>query len=226
MFSGYFLNVKLPVKHAVAMTLQQAASPERLQRAMRYRKTNDQIRCLLAESVLQQALQQRGVTDANQHIQSARFGKPILITHKTTNDPHHFNVSHSGEWVVCAVDNEPVGIDIEQRVDISDLEYDGLFTAQEMEYLEQGQPDLQLHRFYRLWTLKESYLKALGTGLYKSMQSFTIIVSDEHRARLSIAGHLQKDWYFYSFEPDAFHVCSICARQPIRTEQFHFDCIE
>ncbi|MCL0028295.1 hypothetical protein M1M88_01070 [Peptococcaceae bacterium] len=38
------------------------------------------------------------------------YGKPFL---KNTNDLY-FNVSHSGEWVVCAIHHHPIGIDIEQ----------------------------------------------------------------------------------------------------------------
>ncbi|PIE88828.1 MAG: hypothetical protein CR997_14350 [Acidobacteria bacterium] len=218
MFSGYFLKIAMPVRQSVLAVWRQQASPERRKRAMCYRKDDDQMRCLLAESLLEQVLQQRGIAEADQHIERTRFGKPVLMA----NDRQHFNLSHSGAWVVCAVDGEPVGIDIEQRVNRRDIEFDGLFTAEEMAYLENGRKSLLWQRFYRLWTLKESYLKALGTGLYRSMQSFTVSVLDNHRAQLSIAGRQQKDWHFYSFEPDATHICSICTRNPVRFEQFHF----
>ncbi len=164
------------------------------------------------------ALAHQGIAVSDQHIQTTKFGKPVL----SANDKQHFNISHSGEWVVCVVDDQPVGIDIEQQVNFGEIELDSLFTAQEMEYLQNGKQSSLRQRFYRLWTLKESYLKALGTGLYQSMQSFTVTVLDNNRAQLSIVGHLQKDWYFYSFELDATHVCSICTRQPICAEQFHF----
>ncbi len=218
MFSGHFLKIKMPVRQSVLARLQQQASPEHLQRAMRYRKDNDQIRCLLTESLLKQALKHQGIAEVDQHIRRTRLGKPVL----TANNTRHFNLSHSGEWVVCAVDSQPIGIDVEQRVNRHDIEFEGLFTAEEIAYLENGKQSPLWQRFYRLWTLKESYLKALGVGLSQSMQSFTVDILDNHNARLLIAGRQQKDWYFYSFEPDASHICSICTRNPIRTEQFHF----
>ncbi len=222
MFCGHFLKIKYPVRQTVLAALQQQASPASLRRAKRYRKDNDQMRCLLAEALLKQVLQQQGIAESDQHIKRNRFGKPVL----TTNDRLHFNLSHSGDWVVCAVDDQPVGIDIEQQINCRDIEFDGLFTDEEMVYLKSGRPQLLWQRFFRLWTLKESYLKALGTGLYKSMQSFTVKVLDNHRAQLLVTEHPQKDWHFYSFEPDANHICSICTRTPVSVERFYFDCIE
>ncbi len=221
MLSGYFANIKMPVRQSVVTALQKQASPERLRRAKSFRQGGDQLRCLLAESLLKQALTHRGVPAGEQRIQRNRLGKPVLAT----SDSHHFNVSHSGQWVACAVGDQPVGIDIERKLR-RNLEFDGLFTLEEMNYLESGGRGALWRRFYRLWTLKESYLKALGTGLYQSMQSFTVRILDNHRARLLIANRPQDSWYFYSFEPDAEHMCSICARRPIRTEQFHFRYID
>ncbi|PIE44831.1 MAG: hypothetical protein CSA45_05230 [Gammaproteobacteria bacterium] len=221
MFAGYFLNAVMPVGQATLATLQKQASPERLQRAMRYRQGDDQARCLLSGSLLNQALKCQGVDEAEQHIRRTRFGKPVL----TVNDTQHFNLSHSGSWVVCAVDDQPVGVDVERQARRRGIEFDELFTAEEMDYLKNDKQGSLWQRFYRLWTLKESYLKALGTGMYQSMQSFTVNILDNHHARLSVAGRPQKDWYFYSFEPDGNHTCSICTRRPVRAEQFHFSCV-
>ncbi len=139
--------------------------------------------------------------------------------------PCHFNVSHSGEWVVCAIDSQPIGIDVEQWItdrpnsfqdsDTYQGEYDKLFTSVEIDYLKNGQQDTMLQRFYRLWTLKESYLKAIGTGLSRSTQSFSVKVMDNHHAQLWIDGCLQSDWYLYSFEPAKGYICSVCSREKI-----------
>lgn len=221
MFCGHFASIALPADRGILASLQQEASSQRLQRAMRYRKTSDQVRCLLSESLLKRALQTQGVALSDQRVQYNHFGKPALVEETSC-----FNVSHSGNWVVCAIDRQPVGIDVERCTHRAGIEFDELFTAREKHYLESGEKALWWQRFYRLWTLKESYLKALGTGLYQSMRSFTIDIIDESYAQLSINGLVQKDWYFYSFEPDTNHMCSICSRKPIATEQFHFYCIE
>ena len=48
------------------------------------------------------------------------------------------------------------------------------FTTEEQEFIFQ-QPELAEERFYQVWTAKESYLKYLGTGLTKSLSSFSAI---------------------------------------------------
>ncbi len=45
------------------------------------------------------------------------YGKPYLNGYPN----YYFNISHSGEFVVCAISNNPVGIDIEQ---IKQIEYE------------------------------------------------------------------------------------------------------
>lgn len=70
-----------------------------------------------------------------------------------------YNISHSGYIAVCAIDNNPVGIDIEQilspTVDISPF-----FHTAEQIYLSQFSSENRDREFYRLWTRKESLYKA------------------------------------------------------------------
>ncbi len=102
------------------------------------------------------------------------YGKPFLLGQ---NDIH-FNISHSGKWVVCAVSDYPVGIDVEV---IKHTEFDiakRFFSKDEYKEL-QKQPDEQKQAyFYKLWTLKESYIKAVGKGLSIPLDSFTVSVEN------------------------------------------------
>ena len=100
-----------------------------------------------------------------------KYGKPLL----TTPAQYYINTSHTSEYSVCIVSDYNVGVDIEKiaPIDLSILEQ--YFAAEEAYYIRQGCREQQLLRFYEIWTLKECYLKLIGTGLYKALDSFAIV---------------------------------------------------
>lgn len=92
-----------------------------------------------------------------------------------------FNVSHSGDLALIAVLPRAgsVGVDLEHIVPLPDLlDLAGtVFTPREFAELPR-QGDGQLESFYRLWTCKEAYLKAIGTGLSVEPSRVEISVED------------------------------------------------
>jgi len=113
-------------------------------------------------------------------------GKPML----KDCDNIYFNISHSGEWVVCAISDRNVGIDIEvlknARLNVANR----FFTENEVANLNKLSGKEQDDYFFTLWTVKECYLKYLGTGLTKPLNSFsvekhnnTIIVNESSYSR-------------------------------------------
>jgi 4'-phosphopantetheinyl transferase len=93
-----------------------------------------------------------------------RFGKPRIVGSASLN----FNLSHSADVALLAVTSRPVGIDIElasRKIDFTELAYLVCHPTERtpldiLPYLE------GLMYFYRLWTRKESYCKAIGAGLH------------------------------------------------------------
>lgn len=84
-----------------------------------------------------------------------------------------YNVSHSGEWAVCARAEGAVGIDIEQHQPVDWKVCRICFTPGERALLDAAADDDARSRlFFRLWTLKESYIKARGLGMQIDLQSF------------------------------------------------------
>ncbi len=91
------------------------------------------------------------------------MGKPYL-----EGNPLHFNVSHSEEYLAIAVSEEPVGVDIQEPKNIKDGMYRKVVQSEETELIgENRQQD-----FLRLWTLKESFVKAEGKGLRISLKDY------------------------------------------------------
>ncbi len=86
-------------------------------------------------------------------------GKP-----EAQNLPLHFNVSHSGDFVACAVSRRPVGIDLEvlKTRDLSVAKR--ICSEKELAFIAPEKPDA-LHRFLKVWTAKEAYVKLSGIGI-------------------------------------------------------------
>jgi 4'-phosphopantetheinyl transferase len=87
-----------------------------------------------------------------------RYGKPYL------NSDIDFNLSHSGNFVICGISRKSkLGIDIEKIRPIDLSNFRRIFSAKEWEQIhETGNP---LENFYKCWTIKESVAKAEGKGL-------------------------------------------------------------
>ena len=101
-------------------------------------------------------------------------GKPYL----TAAPDVHFSLSHSGAWVVCAVSDHPVGVDIQQCRSFKPNIADRFFHPDEVQYLSALPPAERETAFYTLWTLKESYVKADGRGL-RLLRQFCVNIASQ-----------------------------------------------
>lgn len=89
-------------------------------------------------------------------------GKPYF-----ENIPLFFNISHSGEYVLCAVSSREVGADIQkiQQTDVMKLAK-RFFSEPEYRILERCESDGERRRlFFGLWSRKEAYGKLTGEGI-------------------------------------------------------------
>ncbi|MEF3306204.1 4'-phosphopantetheinyl transferase family protein [Paenibacillus sp. GYB003] len=181
-------------------------SPERRDRASAYYRVKDRYRSLLAEWLVRYvAVDRAGLARSHIRFVRNRYGKPSLAG----NFGFSFNVSHSGDWVVLLWDAQParLGVDVEQIVPIDLAVADGVFTAAEREELFAAAEHERLEHFYRQWTLKESCVKALGTGLSRAPQSFTVARSEAGGWHSPEAGPFR----FVSFRLDEAHIVSACS---------------
>ena len=156
---------------ALYEALYRRAVPDRKQRADRYLRREDGLRCLAAGELLRRTVE-RELGSTGFTVIKEPGGKPRIAG----QDQFHYNLSHSGNRVVIAYGDSPVGADVQQMH--MDAGKEALakqfFTKEEQAYVFQC-PELTEARFYQVWTGKESYLKYLGTGLKKSLDSFSIL---------------------------------------------------
>ena len=140
--------------------------PHRQEKVQKCSKEAAKARSTGAGWLLQYALEQAGVEDPS--FAETALGKPYL-----ENYPHiHFSLSHSGPWVVCAVGDAPLGVDVEQpRCTMAIAKR--FFCPEELPRTEDK--DFLL----RLWTAKEAFVKALGGGLTIPLDSFRVILGNQ-----------------------------------------------
>jgi 4'-phosphopantetheinyl transferase len=135
-------------------------------------------------------------------IRLTEYGKPYI----TAADALHFNISHSGDHVVLAMSDAPVGVDIEQRMPIEWQQISQTFGEKEREMLDKaGDP---ISCFYRIWTMREAFAKADGRG---------IPLFDEEQPDIDyergIVAHCGKTWYLAAAEIGSYSVC-VCGSSP------------
>lgn len=96
------------------------------------------------------------------------FGKPFL------NDDVDFSISHSGNFVVCAIGQKiKLGIDIEKITDIDIRDYQDIMTKEE--WCQINMQENPLKSFFRFWTMKESIIKAEEKGLSIPLKEINIL---------------------------------------------------
>ncbi|HEY6126033.1 MAG TPA: 4'-phosphopantetheinyl transferase superfamily protein [Steroidobacteraceae bacterium] len=165
-----------------------------------------------------------GTTPRELAFVSGATGRPALAPPFDTSGIE-FNLAHTKGLVVLAVTRgAALGIDVEIYDKKVPLEVARrFFSPAEVDALEALPADAQPHRFLRLWTLKESYLKAVGTGIAGGLDSMTFRIDDAgacafERADDARAAH----WSFSQFDVGARHVMAL-ARLAAQAGRAHAD---
>jgi 4'-phosphopantetheinyl transferase len=128
-------------------------------------------------------------------------GKPAV------DGPWQFNLSHSGMWALCAVARGlPVGVDIEAHREMADAEdlAGRFFTPDEAQLVRAG--DRRERRFFTVWTRKEAFVKANGTGFHTDPRGFTAGLDAQF-----IEDRGGRRWGIRNLELVQGHAAALCA---------------
>ncbi len=137
-------------------------SAEERERAARFRFDPDRERFLASHVALRQLVgTYMGVAAEAVQFREGPRGKPRV------EGGLEFNLSHSGDLALVGIARAPVGVDIERIAPRKALMNIAAryFHTDETAWLESRGEGERLREFYRLWTMKEAFLKATGTGL-------------------------------------------------------------
>ncbi|WP_353853823.1 4'-phosphopantetheinyl transferase superfamily protein [Bacillus sp. Bos-x628] len=190
-------------------------SPEKQATAERFRFLNDARRTLLGEVLIRQIIHHMHGTPIDQiAFDTEENGKPVVRQIPS----FHFNLSHSGDWIVCAVDDAPVGIDIEEIKPIDLAIAKRFFSPEEYTDLLSKPAEQQEAYFFHLWSMKEAFIKMTGKGLSYGLSSFTARLSADGQASLTLPAH-EPPCYVKTFSLDPAYQMAVCSRKPIFTEK-------
>lgn len=143
------------------------ADRERLQC---FRRKEDFMRSLCADHLARNMLaKELGCLPAELHFCRTEKGKPYL-----SNAPLHFSLSHSGNYVLCAVHAAPIGADLERLRPIRPELCRRVCTEEEKIFVHpRGKFDST--RFLQVWTAKEALLKQCGSGISSDLRSISVV---------------------------------------------------
>ncbi len=92
-----------------------------------------------------------------------------------------FNLTHTdGMVLIAAALGREIGVDVEMVRPLDDLEAMAYAVMSSVEHRQwvSLRDDLRLRAFYRVWSRKEAYLKAIGLGLYRELSAVTVPVGE------------------------------------------------
>ncbi len=139
-------------------------SAYRIKKAIKYKSEKDRKLSILSSLLLDKALREYGLCEKDMQYSTNDYGKPYFANAEDL----HFSISHSGEYAMVVLSDKEIGCDIQQIKDINLSIADRFFTAEERKYVKCTED------FFRIWALKESFIKAVGKGLAIPLNSFTI----------------------------------------------------
>jgi len=159
--------------------LERTLSPDERDRATRYRFARDRVRYIVARGTLRAILgRYLDLDPAGLRFVYGPQGKPALAPeHGAGEDTFSFNLSHAGDGALYAVTRgRRVGVDVEQVVpDVAGSTVpEHTFSPHEVAVLRALPLDEQTAAFFRCWTRKEVYVKALGAGFSLDLTSFDV----------------------------------------------------
>ena len=179
--------------------LRSVLSPDEKKKASYFKFENKQHAYIVSQAVLRILISAYLNTEAAEVILVAsKKGKPFLI-----NDPSlYFNISNSHELCVFAFSRDAeLGIDIEKIRELPDIDQliEKNLTCRETSYFLKN-PVLKLPLFFQFWTLKESYLKAIGEGMRLTPENLEFSLDNGNfRLRSVTYGFEATDWQFLGF---------------------------
>ncbi len=180
--------------------------PDR-QRAAMFRKATTRNQHVIGRGMSRRLLSRDNIDPRSIQFGVEPHGKPTVAEPTAARRP--FNVTHTDGLVMCGIgdlNHQAVGIDVERLQRQTDPSLaDRYFSQPEVQFLNRCRSDEARRRmFLRIWTLKESFIKAIGTGLSMPLADFAFqqIDADSPTIRM-LNPDLESDlhWRFYSIQP-------------------------
>lgn len=210
--------------------LTQTLSPDEFARADRFRRPRDRDRFIVARGLLRSLLgRYAGLAPAALRFEyhcecgdpgcATEWRKPTLAA-ATGGAWLHFNVAHSGDLALYALARDcTVGVDLEWHDPAPDPATLApiVLAPNEWVALRALPAEAQRAQFFRLWTAKEAYLKARGTGLCLPPAQVSFDTGADGALRLlSVAGDVAEAarWHLTTLAPQPGYSAAVVSAGP------------
>lgn len=192
----------LDVEPAEQARLAEWLSPDERARAARFATEQLRGRWTVARAGMRSVLAAEvGVSPETLQFAYGENGKPML---PDLREGMCFNLSHSHDLAALVMCDAPVGVDIERiGAPHEDVAQRFFSPAEAAAFLATPEAE-RAAAFYRCWTAKEAFLKALGTGFARASDSFTINYAYDrppHLVEIAWLAGVREDWSFELFTP-------------------------
>lgn len=136
----------------------------------------------------------------------SKTGKPEL----SPSFSLYFNISHAGEYVLFCSGSQPLGIDIEEiQPDYLSIA-ENFFTKEEQnEIFAKETLSKKEETFFKLWTMKESYMKATGLGFLLPLHTFSIIIKESEAIFLT-PQNANQEFHLQELKAPIGYTASLC----------------
>ena len=188
----YIADISVLKETSVFERLLSRVPEYRQKKVMSFKFEKGKMQSLGVGLLLQMACNEVGLAHADERIAYGENGKPFFA-----NFPEvHFNLSHSGERVMCVISPFNVGCDVEIIKGDRGRLAERFFKPEESLWIKHFETlEAQSDAFYRLWTLKECYMKVTGRGMSLMPDKFALHVDENENISLYHDGERQE----YSF---------------------------
>ena len=112
----------------------------------------------------------KGYVNQNNYVNHNKNTDPVAP--KEAEDNIYYNISHSGDYVVCAFSDAPVGVDIQKIKPLKENFAKRYFNERDNSYIESPGESEKTDRMIKVWTAKESYSKLTGKGISGGFNGF------------------------------------------------------
>ncbi len=187
--------------------------PEERRQADRFRRPTTRNQHVIGRAMARRLLADSSDATPQIRFTTGDFGKPHVATPPHAKRP--FNVAHTEGLVLCGVADstaELVGVDVESlgRRTSSELA-ERYFSRPEVDYLRRQREAVRQAVFLRIWTLKEAFIKAIGTGLHTPLADFAFHEIESDRPWIEFLRPELDDgrtWQFVCRQPRPGYIAS------------------
>lgn len=154
----------------------------------------------LGAGLLWRYVMERHGVHPEEPVRFLQAGKPVFAQ----RDDLSFSLSHSGPYAMCAISDRDVGVDIQQIKPVH-LSVARRFHFRERDWLAEQPPAEQTDAFFRIWTRKEAWVKAVSHDQLLSLDQEDVI-------------HGLDGWQFEEYELADGYMAAVCARHGEKLE--------